>query len=137
MASFILRRQLQLPTFVFFLVVALELFVAVITRSTTLVLRQYHPVEAFVSLNIPAKRINRRTRTFDSSHCSIFIPNMTSRNDNDNDRRNPGYYGGNKRRQQGNDNPRQQQQQKHPRRKEATTNAAPMYITIGKTENFN
>ena len=112
------NRLQQRPTFTFFL------FVVVVALLESFdVLRQFHhPVEAFVSLDFPTKRIVNKRRssgqqfanyvssssrllppqTFASSyHNSKFIPKMTSRHDNDNDN-------------------------------DTTNAAAPMYITIGK-----
>jgi hypothetical protein len=116
--------------------VALKVFAATIPfSSSSLTFLRCHSVEAFVPFDLSTTRIHRLpTRDpCDSSYDSIFIPNMTSRHDDDKGGRstadNQGWSQGSRQQRQ----PQQQQQPKDPRRQqEATTNAAPMYITIGK-----
>jgi hypothetical protein len=109
------------------LAVALKVFATTIALSSSQTFHQYHSVEAFVPFGLLTKRIHSRAGgPCASSSYSIFIPNMTSRHDD--------YEGGrstadNQGRSQGNGQPRHKDP---PRRQEATTNAAPMYITIGK-----
>jgi hypothetical protein len=102
--------------------------------------RRHYRVEAFVPFGRSAKRIHRRTRcSFSkstrsgrvaSSFCSFFIPNMATRNDDDNGSR---FTSNNQGRSQRNREPQQDERHKDTRRREATTGAAPMYITIGET----
>ena len=93
-------------------------FLAKTTLSTTtLALPRCNPVEAFVPPGVSLTRIRRRRRP----SFSISVPNMVIRGDDD----------------AGDDRGRSQQEpqkrEKHPRPREAMTDAAPMYITIGKT----
>jgi len=137
--SLILRSKLLTPKFILLvLVIAFEVLAAKITRLSSLTFHHYRPVEAFVPSGLSTKQILRQTigtgscdvfprpRRYASPSCSIFIPNMTSKPDN---YKGNHFTADNQGRSEG--NRQQQQSQKDPRRREATTDAAPMYITIG------
>lgn len=101
------------------LTVCLRAFAPTNTFSSSLAFRGYTPLEAYLPLRkrtrgpcipfLQAKRI-------DPSPSSALFLDMASNNGND----------------EGNRSHKQCQKDKDPRRREATTNAAPMYITIGK-----
>jgi hypothetical protein len=109
--------------FAVLLVFAHRIFISAFLLSTTLITDQHYSAEAFVSV----RNIQKATRRSALPRSSVLLRNMSSRRDNDYDSTVPG---DNKRRMQGN-NGSQEQPQKQPRRREATTGAAPMYITIG------
>jgi len=124
-------KLLSTPKRILLVLAALKVFAATIAfSSSSLKFHRYHSVEKFVPFGLSTTRIHRRATSdpCTSSSDSIFIPNMTSRHDDDNGGRSTADNQG---RSQGNRQQRQQQQQKDRRRQESTTNAAPMYITIG------
>ena len=100
------------------LAVALNVFSPATALSSSLVFNQRSAIEAFVSLHKgtigPCVAFSRSKRIAPSS--STLHLEMSSNDGDDMGNRSRG----------------QQQKDKDPRRREATTNAAPMYITIGK-----
>jgi len=114
---FILRSKLSSPKHLLVLVVALKVFAAKIELSSSLAFIQRDSCVLFP-----------RLRRFPLSSSTIFVPNMTSKH---NDYKDDHFAAGNQSRSKGNRGQQRPQKHKDSKRPEATTNAAPMYITIG------
>ena len=131
-----IRRTLTNPEYILLLaVVVLGVLSSNISPSSSLVLDQHSRIEGFIANNRSTKRIRRRPRfccfsiplsTRLASSSSVFISSMSySYNDDQSNRSNDhGKSHSGKRQEQG--------KRKDPQRREATANAAPLYITIGK-----
>ena len=131
------RRKVSISQLILVLGAAFQVLASKIFISSSVTFPQYQRVAAFTSFSPSTKRNQRGKRDCSCfpqqsfASLSIVSTSMTSR------------YSGNKdnlsmddNQAQSRRNPeqqqRQQQKQKHPRRHEATTDAAPVYITIGK-----
>ena len=127
------RLRSKLSNLRLFLAVSFEILVAKTALLTLLTFDRHCPVEAFVPLHRRIRGFcvaSPRSRRITSSSCSILIPIMAFSHDGDkgNEPTNS-----NHRQLQGNNRSQQPKKGRDPRHREATTNAAPVYITIGKS----